>query len=108
MSRSNGFALVAAVALASGLTGCDGGPTSPDGGLTFAAVTAGYSHACGVTTAGPAYCWGSNEGALGDGTTTERLSPVLVAAPARPRAPPIAGATMTAASSATGPWATGP
>jgi len=32
-----------------------------------------------VTTTGAAYCWGANgEGALGDGTTTQRTSPVAV------------------------------
>jgi alpha-tubulin suppressor-like RCC1 family protein len=49
------------------------------GGLTFAAVSAGEFHSCGVTTSGAAYCWGSNfHGRLGDGTTTSRLSPVPV------------------------------
>src|SRR5678816_52250 len=34
---------------------------------------------CGLTTAGTAYCWGSNEfGELGDGTRTTRLRPVAV------------------------------
>ena len=50
------------------------------GGLTFAAVTAGTDHTCGVTTAGAAYCWGANDsGQLGDGTMIDRLSPVPVA-----------------------------
>src|SRR5204863_266529 len=49
--------------------------------LTFTAVSAGLNHTCGVTATGAAYCWGYNDlyGALGDGTTTTRLSPVLVA-----------------------------
>jgi len=49
------------------------------GGLVFTALTAGRIHTCGVTSAGAAYCWGGNESrALGDGTTTQRLTPVPV------------------------------
>src|SRR2546422_467471 len=47
--------------------------------LTFAAVSAGGYHTCGVTTAGTAYCWGDNT--LGDGSVriaTGRTSPVAV------------------------------
>ena len=57
----------------------EGGP-QPAGGVSFAQVSAGLDHACGVTTSGAAYCWGANGGGgLGDGTTTSpRTSPVLV------------------------------
>jgi alpha-tubulin suppressor-like RCC1 family protein len=63
------------------------------GGLNFATVSAGGSHTCGVAghgawvrqqagqwMAGDVYCWGLNSnGQLGDGTGTQRTSPVLVA-----------------------------
>jgi len=52
-------------------------------GVLFQAVSAGGQHTCAVTTTGDAYCWGRNEfGRLGDGTGTDRRTPVLVAAPA--------------------------
>ena len=42
-------------------------------------VTVGATSACAVTLAGKAYCWGRNDqGQLGDGTTTDRSSPVEV------------------------------
>jgi alpha-tubulin suppressor-like RCC1 family protein len=49
------------------------------GGVTFASISAGYAHTCGLTGAGQAYCWGLNYyGQLGDNTTTDRWTPVLV------------------------------
>jgi len=49
------------------------------GSLSFATVC-GSLHTCGVTAAGVIYCWGSNRfGQLGDGTTSDRKSPVPVA-----------------------------
>ncbi len=39
-------------------------------GVAFAAISAGDTHACALTTAGAAYCWGSNDGGkLGTGRT---------------------------------------
>ena len=48
--------------------------------LSFRMVSAGTSHTCGLTADSLAYCWGGNgAGQLGDGTHTERLTPVRVA-----------------------------
>jgi alpha-tubulin suppressor-like RCC1 family protein len=47
--------------------------------LTFAQVSAGYYVTCGVTVAGPAYCWGGDIfGELGDSMTTASKVPVAV------------------------------
>ena len=75
------------------IVGCDENsqaPTAPDtqpaldlnatAALAFRQVSAGHEHTCGVTPENRAYCWGRNDqGELGDGTTTDRLSPVAVA-----------------------------
>ena len=57
-------------------------PTAVAGGLTFARISAGDYHSCGVTASGPAYCWGSNiRGELGNGTSgaaDKVLTPTLV------------------------------
>jgi alpha-tubulin suppressor-like RCC1 family protein len=59
-------------------------PVAVSGDLQFTRVSAGGGgvHTCAVTGGGEAYCWGANyAGQLGDGTTTERMSPVPVAGP---------------------------
>jgi alpha-tubulin suppressor-like RCC1 family protein len=59
-------------------------PKAVAGGLSLRRVTAGgassYGNTCAEATGSRAYCWGVNStGALGDGTTTQRLTPVPVA-----------------------------
>jgi alpha-tubulin suppressor-like RCC1 family protein len=50
------------------------------GGLSFRSVIAGGGFTCGVTTSNKGYCWGYNlDGAVGDGTRTNRNKPTAVA-----------------------------
>jgi alpha-tubulin suppressor-like RCC1 family protein len=71
----NGYTLWAE---ASGLSAVEGAPF--DVRLTFTSVSAGWFHTCGLTRYGKAYCWGFNGyGQLGDGSTTQRLTPIAVA-----------------------------
>lgn len=57
-------------------------PAAVSGNLSFAVVSAGERHTCGVTVQGTAYCWGQNvAGQLGDGTLTNRGTPVQVLGP---------------------------
>jgi len=56
-------------------------------GVTFTSVAVATgalgSHACGLTAAGIAYCWGANDsGQLGDNTNTARPLPAAVSMPA--------------------------
>ena len=48
-------------------------------GSGITAISAGSSSACALTGAGGLWCWGGNSGgAIGDGTTSDRLAPVLI------------------------------
>ncbi|HEX4560671.1 MAG TPA: hypothetical protein VH113_02465, partial [Gemmatimonadales bacterium] len=54
-------------------------PVPVSGGLTFASISAGYTHSCALTAAGVAYCWGDNsDGALGTGDTSAHNTPIPV------------------------------
>ncbi|MDW8403002.1 lipase/acyltransferase domain-containing protein [Chloroflexus sp.] len=47
--------------------------------IGFEQIAAGGEHTCGLTNTGLVYCWGLNWfGQLGDGTGTDRLTPVAV------------------------------
>jgi len=47
--------------------------------LEFSSISLGEYHTCGVLTNGSAMCWGGNwVGQLGDGTTTDKISPVFI------------------------------
>lgn len=63
-------------------------------GAPATSISVGWGHACAVTVVGGAKCWGNNaSGALGDGTTTTRSTPVEVF-------PPGSAVTEISASSA--------
>ena len=68
-------------------TGPDASPAPSVEALTasaapaFVQVSPGSNFTCGLTAAGVIWCWGDNaHGQLGDGTTTRRLTPVVVRA----------------------------
>jgi hypothetical protein len=51
-----------------GTAGSSPAPLAVAGGLTFRSISTGSDHACGITTAGAAYCWGWDAyGQLGSG-----------------------------------------
>ncbi|TVP55903.1 MAG: hypothetical protein EA351_09485, partial [Gemmatimonadales bacterium] len=57
---------------------------APEQGMPASAVTTGRNHSCALDSDGRAWCWGANGGgAVGDGTTEERGTPVPVASSAR-------------------------
>jgi len=67
--------------LGNGSTSDTPAPAAVSGGLAFVQVIAGgfIGHSCARTASDAAYCWGENElGAVGDGTTVDRLQPSAV------------------------------
>jgi alpha-tubulin suppressor-like RCC1 family protein len=67
----------------SNLAYCWGGgrlrPVAVAGGHHFVQISVGEGHICAVTTENRAYCWGANKwGQLGDGTLTDRPTPVVI------------------------------
>jgi alpha-tubulin suppressor-like RCC1 family protein len=68
--------------LAGGRSACRGANDQGQRGSDasgFRAITAGVFHTCGLNEDGVAMCWGANDGGqLGDGSRTDRPSPVAV------------------------------
>jgi len=61
------------------LTPCSTRPVAVAGTRRFRQVSAGSFHTCAVTPLNKPFCWGYNGwGQLGDGSTTQRLTPVAV------------------------------
>jgi alpha-tubulin suppressor-like RCC1 family protein len=53
-------------------------PRAVAGGLAFRRIATGVQHTCALTPAGAAYCWGRNDGALGDSAVTAAATPQAV------------------------------
>jgi len=64
---------------------------TPLAGKAIQQITTGNDYSCAITTDGQAACWGHNDGGqLGDGTTSDRTTPVAVSTAGTP----LAGKTL--------------
>lgn len=55
-------------------------PTAVQGGMLWAAISAGGLHTCAIDAGGTGWCWGNNgSGQLGDGSTNGAIAPRVVA-----------------------------
>ena len=70
-----GYTLVAS---STGVTSVTSNPFTIRAALNFAAVSAGYFHSCALLPGNQGYCWGQNNGKLGDGTVADRAFPIPV------------------------------
>ena len=62
-----------------GDTPCTTTPTTVLGDITFASLSVGNGHTCGLDTTGGAHCWGvNNDGRLGTGDTLTAATPGAV------------------------------
>jgi hypothetical protein len=65
-------------------------PTQVGSDLDWSSISAGESHTCAIRTNGSTWCWGSNAYTqIGDGTFTQRQSPVIVQAARSPGEIPL-------------------
>jgi alpha-tubulin suppressor-like RCC1 family protein len=83
-------------------------PVRAPQGVRFTQITAGFTHACGISGTG-AYCWGEGaDGKLGNGGTADRRTPVPVRAPQGVRFTQItAGYSHTCGTSGVKTWCWG-
>lgn len=56
-------------------------PAPINASATFQRMSSSYERSCALSVTGTYYCWGRNGGSLGDGTGTNRASPVALVLP---------------------------
>lgn len=75
---------------------CSTTPVRAADPLTFASVSTGTTHTCGLGLDGQVYCWGGNRyGQLGNGSISQSSVPVLVNIPVRAASVPQASRVAT-------------
>lgn len=89
--------------LALGLLGVGAPAAGAEYSVQVVQIASGSGHNCALTETGRVYCWGRNDvGQLGDGTTHERRTPVIVGALPASITAIVAGARHTCALTETG------